>query len=89
MSHRIEPRIAAELTKLSVNLVHAFIATILCRVLIDSGSTVNVLSGDIYRRMRETLYMVRPQRRHATLLSADSTSMKVLCDIDVNIKLVD
>jgi hypothetical protein len=56
-------------------------------VLVDSGAAVNVLSGDIYRRLRESLYTVRPKRRHATLSSADSTPMKVLCDIDVNIRI--
>jgi hypothetical protein len=56
-------------------------------VLVDSGAAVNVLSGDIYRRLRETLYTVRPKTRHATLSSADSTPMKVLCDIDVNIRI--
>jgi hypothetical protein len=56
-------------------------------VLVDSGAAVNVLSGDIYRRLRESLYTVRPKRRHATLSSADSTPMKVLCDNDVNIRI--
>jgi hypothetical protein len=56
-------------------------------VLVDSGAAVNVLSGEIYRRMRKSLYTVRPKTRHATLSSADSTPMKVLCDIDVDIRI--
>jgi hypothetical protein len=56
-------------------------------VLVDSGAAVNVLSGDIYRRLRELIYTVRPKTRHATLSSADSTPTKVLCDIDVDIRI--
>jgi hypothetical protein len=63
-----EPRIAAEFTTLPVNLVHGYVGLIPCRLLVDSGAGVNVLSGEIYRRMRKTLYTVRPKTRHATLI---------------------
>jgi hypothetical protein len=87
VSRRTEPRIAAELTTLPINLVHAQVATKPCRLLVDSGAASIVLSGDIHRCLRESLFTVRPKRRHATLSSADSTPMKVLCDIDVNIRI--
>jgi hypothetical protein len=37
--------------------------------------------------MRKSLYTVRPKQKHETLSAADSTPMKVLCDIDVNIRI--
>jgi hypothetical protein len=58
-----------------------------CRLLIDSGAGINVLSSEIFRRLRKTLYTVRSETRHATLSSANQTQMKVLCDIDVDIRI--
>jgi hypothetical protein len=58
-----------------------------CRLLIDSGAGINVLSGEIFRRLRKTLYTVRPKTRYATLSSANQTQMTVLCDIDVDIRI--
>jgi hypothetical protein len=60
---------------------------IACHLLIDSGAGINVLSSEIFRRLRKTLYTVREKTRHATLPSANQTQMKVLCDIDVDIRI--
>jgi hypothetical protein len=69
------------------NLIHGFVGGIACRLLVDSGAGVNVLSGEIFRRLRKNLYTVRPKTRHATLSSANQIPMKVECDVDVNIRI--
>jgi hypothetical protein len=63
------------------------VGAIACRLLIDSGAGINVLSCETFRRLRKTLYTVRPINGHATLSSANQTQMKVLCDIDVDMRI--
>jgi hypothetical protein len=58
-----------------------------CCLLCDSGAAVLVLSGDTYRRLRKSTCVIKKATRHSKLLSADSSAMPVLFDVEVAVKI--
>jgi hypothetical protein len=58
-----------------------------CRLLCDSGAAVSVISGDTYRRLRKGACVIKGTTRHNILLSADSSSMPVSFDVEVDVKI--
>jgi hypothetical protein len=56
------------------------------RALCDTGASLSVLSGDIFRRIRKSSYTVKPKAKNNKLLAADSTPMPVIAEIIADVK---
>jgi hypothetical protein len=73
-------------TSLPVNIVHAIIGAINIRTLADTGASLSVLSGDIFRRIRKSSYTVK-QKTNDKLLAADSSPIPVIAEITADVKI--
>jgi transposase InsO family protein len=55
--------------------------------LLDSGASVSVLNYKIWKRIRPNAYTKLPSKRHDLLQAADNSAMKILFDIETNVKI--
>jgi transposase InsO family protein len=74
-------------SKQPVNLLRTYIANVPAIALVDSGAAISVLSGDIFSRMRKGNYTVKSTMTHTNLLSADSSPMPVIAEIETEVKI--
>jgi outer membrane protein W len=75
------------LTSLPVNIVHAIISARPTRLLVDTGASISVLTGDVFRRIRKNSYTIKPKTTYDTLLAADSSPMPVNAEITADVKI--
>jgi hypothetical protein len=72
---------------LPFNIVSATVGHIPVRALIDTGASLSVLSGDIFKRIRKNAYTVKPKATNDKLLAADSTPMPVTAEITTDVRI--
>jgi hypothetical protein len=69
------------------NIVSITVGAVNVRALCDTGASLSVLSGDIFRRIRKSSYTVKPKAENNKLVAADSTPMPVIAEITADVKI--
>jgi hypothetical protein len=80
---------SGEVTALTqpVNIIRSYIGNVAASALVDTGAAISVFSGDIFRRIRKGNYKVKPTMTYTKLLSADSSPMPVIAEIEAEVKI--
>ena len=81
-------RIAAARYDQPMNLIPAYLSAVPGRVLVDTGSTCSILSGEMYQRIlrKGTRMRQLPMRRRVRMTSADKSPMEVKATVEIDVK---